>query len=89
MDAIWNWAKENYDLISLFVGLVGVVIAVISLVYELKKRKRDVASKIAEKQAELDVINSTHHYIDMTTMNNSMMRKSVLEKEIDALKKRL
>ena len=33
MDAIWDWAKENYDLISLFVGLVGVVIAVISLMY--------------------------------------------------------
>ena len=39
MDAIWNWAKENYDLISLFVGLVGVVIAVISLMYEIKKKK--------------------------------------------------
>ena len=39
MDAIWNWAKENYDLISLFVGLVGVVIAIISLMYEIKKKK--------------------------------------------------
>lgn len=89
MDAIWDWAKHNFDLISLFVGILGVVIGVVSLVYELRKRKRDIASKIAEKQAELDVINSTHHYIDMTTMNNSMMRKSVLEKEIDALKKKL
>ena len=88
MEAISDWAKENYNLLSLLVGLVGVVIGVVSLVYELRKRKRDIASKIAEKQAELDVINSTHHYIDMTTMNNSMMRKSVLEKEIDALKKK-
>ena len=39
MDAITTWAKENYDLISLFVGLVGVVIAVISLMYEIKKKK--------------------------------------------------
>ena len=39
MDAIWDWAKENYDLISLFVGLIGVVIAVISLMYEIKKKK--------------------------------------------------
>ena len=37
MDALMNWAKENYDLISLFVGIVGVVIAVISLIYEIKK----------------------------------------------------
>ena len=89
MEAISDWAKENYNLLSLLVGLVGVVIGVVSLVYELRKRKRDIASKIAEKQAELDVINSTHHYIDLTTMNNSMIRKSVLEKEIDALKKKL
>ena len=89
VDTMWDWAKENYNLLSLLVGLVGVVIGVVSLVYELRKRKRDIASKIAEKQAELDVINSTHHYIDMTTMNNSMIRKSVLEKEIDALKKKL
>ena len=89
MEAISDWAKENYNLLSLLVGLVGVVIGVVSLVYELRKRKRDIASKIAEKQAELDVINSTHHYIDMTTMNNSMIRKSVLEKEIDALNKKL
>ena len=39
MDAIWDWAKENYDLIGLFVGIVGVVIAVISLMYEIKKKK--------------------------------------------------
>ena len=39
MDAIWDWTKENYDLISLFVGIVGVVIAVISLMYEIKKKK--------------------------------------------------
>jgi hypothetical protein len=39
MDAIWDWAKENFDLISLFVGLIGVVIAVISLMYEIKKKK--------------------------------------------------
>ena len=41
MDAIWDWAKENFDLISLFVGLIGVVIAVISLMYEIKKKKEE------------------------------------------------
>ena len=39
MDAIWDWAKENFDLISLFGGIIGVVIAVISLMYEIKKKK--------------------------------------------------
>ena len=39
MDAISIWAKENFDLITLFVGVIGVVVAVISLFYELKKKK--------------------------------------------------
>jgi hypothetical protein len=39
MDAMWDWAKENFDLISLLVSLIGVVIAVISLMYEIKKKK--------------------------------------------------
>ena len=39
MDELMTWAKENYDLISLFVGIVGVVIAMISLLYEIKKKK--------------------------------------------------
>lgn len=39
MNTITTWAKENFDLITLLVGLAGVVIAVISLFYELKKKK--------------------------------------------------
>ena len=39
----WNelmtWAKENFDLICLLVGLIGVVIAFISLIDEIKKKK--------------------------------------------------
>jgi len=39
MDAIWDWAKHNFDLITLFVGILGVVIGVISLICEIKKKK--------------------------------------------------
>lgn len=39
MDAMWDWAKHNYDLMSLLVGLVGIVIGVISLIYEKRKKK--------------------------------------------------
>ena len=39
MDALMSWAKENYDLITLFIGLLGVLIAILSLTVELKKRK--------------------------------------------------
>ena len=39
MNDITTWVKENFDFITLFVGFLGVVIAVISLFYELKKKK--------------------------------------------------
>ncbi len=39
MDTITSWAKENFDMITLMVGLIGVIIAVISLFVEIKKKK--------------------------------------------------
>ncbi len=39
MEAIITWAKENYNLIVLAVGIAGIVIAVLSLILEMKKRK--------------------------------------------------
>lgn len=89
MDAMWDWAKDNYQFISLFVGLVGVVIAIISLIAEMKKRKQDIAGKIAEKQARLDAINGIHLFPDMTSGGNAMIERASHEKEIEALKKKL
>ena len=40
MDSISTWLKENYDLVSLLVGMLGVLIAFVALIYELKKRKK-------------------------------------------------
>lgn len=39
MDALMSWAKENFDLITLVVGLLGVIVAIFSLMVEIKKRK--------------------------------------------------
>ena len=39
MEAIMIWAKENYDLICLLVGVIGVLISIIGVVYEIKKKK--------------------------------------------------
>jgi hypothetical protein len=39
MDAFISFAKNNFDLITLLVGIIGVVISIISVIYELKKRK--------------------------------------------------
>lgn len=40
MDTLINFAKENFQLINLLVGVLGVLIAFIAVVYELKARKR-------------------------------------------------
>jgi hypothetical protein len=41
MDSLSTFLKENYDLLSLAVGLIGVLVAVLALFHELKKRKQD------------------------------------------------
>ena len=40
MEAIGTYLKENIQLVSLIIGLIGVVIAALSLMYELKRRKK-------------------------------------------------
>jgi len=39
MESLMNFAKENYDLISLAIGILGVLVAIVALVYELKAKK--------------------------------------------------
>ncbi|MBR5656056.1 MAG: hypothetical protein IKW98_05155 [Prevotella sp.] len=48
METIMSFAKENFDLIVLAVSFLGVVVAVIALVYELKKKKKDKQKKEEE-----------------------------------------
>ncbi len=40
MDTIMSWAKENFDMIFLLVSLAGVGVAILSLVYEMKEKKK-------------------------------------------------
>ena len=40
MDFISTFLKENYDLVVLFFSVLGVLIAFISLIYEVKKKKK-------------------------------------------------
>ena len=44
METFMSWAKENFDLITLLVGVIGVLIAILSLVDEIRKRKNKKAS---------------------------------------------
>ena len=51
MDSLIDFAKHNYDLITLMVAVLGVLLGVISLFYEMKKKKRQKAEKAAAEEA--------------------------------------
>lgn len=36
-----SWAKENFDLICLLVGVLGVIISIVTLIYEMKVKRRN------------------------------------------------
>ena len=40
MDSISTFLRENYDLVVLFFSVLGVLIAFITLIYEVKKKKK-------------------------------------------------
>ena len=84
-----TWAKGNYDMISLLVGIIGVVVAIISVISAKRNSKDAIRKKIAEKQAELAALGSIHHGIDHTTASDMMVRSEVLRKEIEELKRQL
>ena len=51
MDTFFTFAKENLDLISLLLGLFSVALACLSLIYELrdrKKRKKNASNKLPQ-----------------------------------------
>ncbi len=41
MDTVMSWAKENFDLICLFVGVLGVLVSIVGVIYEIKVKKRN------------------------------------------------
>lgn len=45
MNSFISFCKENFDLITLLVGVIGVFISIISVIYELKQRKRKTEEK--------------------------------------------
>ena len=50
METIMQFLKENYDLIVLFLGVVGVVIAVFSLIDEVRKKRAKEKLELEKKE---------------------------------------
>ena len=40
MESLSSWAKENYQLICLLVSILGVIVGVITVIVEMKKKKK-------------------------------------------------
>lgn len=40
MEGISSWAKENYQLICLLVSIIGVIVGVITVIVEMKRKKK-------------------------------------------------
>ena len=59
MDWLISFGKENFDLINLAVGFIGVIVAIIALIVEIKAKKHKKAKAKekyeAEKAAALDL----------------------------------
>lgn len=100
MEAIITWAKDNYNLISLGFGFIGVLIGIISVIQARKQvkqakneKKEDfkqgIKQEIAKKRAELKVLESTYHVVDSRTIDDIILRKSILSHEIEELEKQL
>ncbi len=93
MGELMSWAKENYDLITLLVGILGVVIAFISLIYTLKERKKkreSIKAQIATKEAQLRAMElSLRAGFNVSEFGSLNMQTASLQAEIDQLKKQL
>lgn len=93
MDALMSWAKENYDLISLFVGILGVVVAFISLYYEIKRKKEKktiLKQEIKKKEAQLHAMEmSMEAGFNVQEYGSLNMQVNSLRAEIEQLKKQL
>ncbi|MBQ9287640.1 MAG: cation diffusion facilitator family transporter, partial [Bacteroidaceae bacterium] len=48
MDSILTFAKENVDLISLFIGVIGVLLAIVSLYVEIRNKRKKQSKQAAE-----------------------------------------
>lgn len=66
-------------LLDNFLAIIAIVVSFLAYIHSKKSDKSNLKREIALKQAELKTISSIHHYADSTTMNDTMIRRSVLE----------
>ena len=76
-------------LLNNVLAIIAIIVSFLAYIHSKKSDKSNLKREIALKKAELKTISSIHQYADSTTMNNNMVRRSVLEQEIKELEKLL
>lgn len=80
MEAIWDYIKEN------ILAIIAIVISLIALYQNNRSDKTNIKREIKKKQAELKTLSSINHFVGDSTMGDTMIRKQVLQSEIEQLK---
>ena len=88
MDSIITFCKENFDFISLAVGILGVVIGIISVIQAKRQKKKDIwkqLEKLREERNSIKVVNGFDH----SGQGYNMADIIRLDRKIEELKKKL
>lgn len=88
MDTIITFCKENFDFISLAVGILGVVVGVISVIQANRQKKNDIRKQLEELQEvrnSIKVVNGLDH----SGKGYNMADIIRLDRKIEELKKKL
>ena len=88
MDTFISFCKENFDLITLAVGILGVFVGILSVIQEMKEKKTKIRKELEKLQAErnsITVVNDS----DNSGQGYNMTDIDRLDKKIEELKKKL
>ena len=88
MDTIISFCKENFDFISLAVGIIGVLIGVLSVIQARKDKKANIKKELERLQAERNSIKVVNGF-DHSGQGYNMIDIYRLDKRIEDLKKKL
>lgn len=83
ISAILNYIADN------ILALIALAISLYSIHYTKRNDRSNLELELAKKRAELRTLNSMPQFCDSTTMNNAIIRREQLKREIHELEKKL
>ena len=78
-----DYIKDN------ILAIIAIIISLIALYQNSRSDKANIKREIRKKQAELNTLSSMNQFVDGSSMGNTMIRKQVLQSEIEQLKNML